>query len=118
MIPIARSESHESASSGLALEATAAASAAQAAQVLSTPSRVRLLWALRDGEMNVAQLAEVTQVSPSAASQQLRVLRLAHFVRTRREGQAIFYSLHDHHISKLLVELANHAEHARDHARA
>lgn len=118
MIGIARSEDHKSASDGLALDTTVASSAAEAARVLSTPSRLRLLWALREGERNVAELAELTQVSPSAASQQLRVLRLSHFVRTRREGQSIYYRLNDHHVSTLLMELASHAEHVREDSSA
>ncbi|MFY9265578.1 MAG: metalloregulator ArsR/SmtB family transcription factor, partial [Solirubrobacterales bacterium] len=67
-------------------------------------------------ELNVSELAAAADMSPSAASQQLRVLRLAKFVEPRRVGRSIYYRLHDHHVPVLLAELANHAEHVRHDA--
>jgi DNA-binding transcriptional ArsR family regulator len=86
---------------------------AELMQALSTPSRLRLLFALRDGEMGVGELAEATGMTPSAASQQLRILRHLRFVATRRDGRAILYRLHDSHVAVLLAEARNHLEHAR-----
>ena len=79
---------------------------------LATPSRVRLLYALRAGEASVNELAERAAVTPSAASQQLRILRHLRFVATRREGRSILYRLHDHHVAALLDEVRNHLDHA------
>jgi ArsR family transcriptional regulator, nickel/cobalt-responsive transcriptional repressor len=81
-------------------------------QALATPSRVRLLYALRDGEAGVSELAERAGVTPSAASQQLRILRHLRFVTTHREGRAILYRLHDGHVAALLDEVRNHLDHA------
>jgi DNA-binding transcriptional ArsR family regulator len=81
-------------------------------QALSAPSRLRLLYALRDGEKGVGDLAEETRMTPSAASQQLRVLRHLRFVATRRDGRSILYRLHDAHVAVLLAEARNHLEHA------
>jgi ArsR family transcriptional regulator, nickel/cobalt-responsive transcriptional repressor len=81
-------------------------------QALSAPSRLRLLYALRDGEAGVGELAQRTGVTPSAASQQLRILRHLRFVATRREGRAILYRLHDGHVAVLLDEARNHLDHA------
>ena len=80
-------------------------------QALATPSRVRLLYALRDGEASVNDLAERAAVTPSAASQQLRILRHLRFVAARREGRSILYRLHDHHVDGLLDEVRNHLDH-------
>ena len=80
-------------------------------QALATPSRVRLLYALRDGEASVNELAERAAVTASAASQQLRILRHLRFVATRREGRSILYRLHDHHVDALLDEVRNHLDH-------
>lgn len=96
-----------------ALDLDEADAIAQSAHVLSAPSRVRLLWALLDGERSAGELAELADLSAAAASQQLRVLRLARFVATRRDGRSIRYRLHDHHIAGLLHELRDHAQHAR-----
>ena len=85
---------------------------AELMQALAAPSRVRLLYALRDGEAGVAALAEATGLTPSAASQQLRVLRHLRFVATRRDGRSIVYRLHDGHVAVLLDEVRNHLDHA------
>lgn len=85
---------------------------AELMQALATPSRVRLLYALRDGEGGVNELAERAGVTPSAASQQLRILRHLRFVATRRDGRSIVYRLHDAHVATLLDEVRNHLDHA------
>ena len=85
---------------------------AELMQALAAPSRVRLLYALRDGEAGVSELAERAEVTPSAASQQLRILRHLRFVATRRDGRAILYRLHDDHVAALLDEVRNHLDHA------
>jgi len=85
---------------------------AELMQALSAPSRLRLLYALRDGEAGVGELAERTGMTPSAASQQLRILRHLRFVATRRDGRSILYHLHDGHVGVLLDEARNHLDHA------
>ena len=85
---------------------------AESMQALSAPSRLRLLYALREGELGVGDLADRTGITPSAASQQLRILRHLRFVATRRDGLSILYRLHDAHVAVLLAEARNHLEHA------
>ena len=85
---------------------------AELMQALANPSRVRLLYALGDGEAGVNELAARAGVTPSAASQQLRVLRHLRFVATRRDGRAVLYTLHDDHVAALLDEVRNHLDHA------
>ena len=98
-------------SEGLVGEAEAVA-IAELMQALATPSRVRLLYALCKGEAGVNELAERAGVTPSAASQQLRILRHLRFVASRREGRSILYRLHDGHVAALLDEVRNHLDHA------
>jgi DNA-binding transcriptional ArsR family regulator len=91
-----------------------AAAIAEMVGALSNPPRVALLYALRrGGEMTVSELAEAAGITPSAASQQLRVLRHLRLVTARREGRSIFYTLHDPHVGALLDEIRHHVEHAR-----
>jgi len=85
---------------------------AQTMQAVSTGSRVRLLYALREGEKGVTELAEIASVTAATASQQLRVLRHLNLVSSRRDGQSIRYRLHDDHVGVLLDEIRNHVEHA------
>jgi ArsR family transcriptional regulator, nickel/cobalt-responsive transcriptional repressor len=89
------------------------AAIAEVVHALAAPSRVRLLYALREGELAVGELAARTGLHPSAASQQLRVLRHLRLVATRREGRSIRYRLHDAHVASLLDEVRHHVEHAR-----
>jgi len=89
-----------------------ASAIAELMQALATPSRVRLLYALREGEAGVGELAASAGITPSAASQQLRILRHLRFVTTRRDGRSILYRLHDHHVALLLDEVRNHLDHA------
>jgi ArsR family transcriptional regulator, nickel/cobalt-responsive transcriptional repressor len=106
-----RSETHARARSSLASEGVAD-QIAETMHALATPSRVRLLYALINGELSVGALARIADVTPTVASQQLRILRQLHLVVARREGQSVVYSLHDDHVASLLEEIRNHVEHA------
>lgn len=79
-------------------------------KVLGDPTRLRLLWALDTQELCVCDLAEVVDSTVSAVSHQLRVLRDRRLVRSRREGQLVYYRLDDQHISNLLRLTVNHLE--------
>jgi len=74
-------------------------------------NRLRILWALRQGEMCVCDLAALLQVSESAVSHQLRLLRTLRLVSNRRDGVVLYYRLNDEHIEQLLqVALAHGRE--------
>src|SRR6185437_11863062 len=103
---------HAAHQAGGPLEDGAVAAIAETMQALTAPSRVRLLYALRDGERTVGALADAAGITPAAASQQLRVLRHLKLVIARRERQSMLYRLHDDHVISLLDEIRNHAEHA------
>jgi DNA-binding transcriptional ArsR family regulator len=80
--------------------------------MLAEPTRLRLLWALRDEELGVSTLAETAGCTPTAASQHLAKLRLAGLVDQRAEGRARYYRLRGDHIRRLLDEALRQAEHA------
>ena len=80
---------------------------------LADPTRARILYALRSGELCVRDLAHVTGVSESAVSHQLRVLRDRRLVKTRRDGNIIYYEVDDHHVTDLFREAEYHADHVR-----
>jgi DNA-binding transcriptional ArsR family regulator len=81
-------------------------------QMLSDPTRVRLLWALLDGERPVNELAEAVGKAPAGVSQHLAKLRMARLVRTRRQANQIFYRVDNAHVSQLVEDAIYHAEHA------
>ncbi|TCN40760.1 DNA-binding transcriptional ArsR family regulator [Kribbella orskensis] len=80
--------------------------------MLSDPTRVRLLWALLDGEMAVNELAEAVGKSQAAVSQHLAKLRMARLVRTRKQGNQVFYRIENSHASQLVQDAIYHAEHS------
>src|SRR3954466_9849623 len=80
-------------------------------KLLSDPTRLRILWALLHGEHSVNQLAEHVQARPAAVSQHLAKLRLARLVRTRRDGNRIFYLAKNEHVRHLVEEALFHADH-------
>lgn len=86
--------------------------AAESFRMLADATRVKLLWALLQGESSVACLAELVGASPTAVSQHLAKLRLARLVQGRRDGTFVFYSTADVHVRRLLDEALFHADHA------
>jgi DNA-binding transcriptional ArsR family regulator len=84
---------------------------AQTLKALASPARLRLLTELLDGERTVEQLAGAAELSVSATSHHLRILRALRLARGRREGRHVHYALHDHHIAELLAAVRHHHEH-------
>jgi len=82
--------------------------AARLLGVISDPTRLRIMDALRLGELCVCDLAAVLGMSVSAISHQLRLLRTARLVRGRRAGKIIFYTIHDEHVEKLMDMALDH----------
>lgn len=81
---------------------------------LASPTRIRVLFALLEfGELSAGELAKTVEMSSSATSHQLRVLRDLGLVRRRREGRRVFYKLTDAHLGVLLKESLYHVDHAR-----
>jgi ArsR family transcriptional regulator len=66
--------------------------ASDALRLLADPTRLKILWALLQGETSVACLAELVGAAPTAVSQHLAKLRLSGLVEGRREGTFIYYS--------------------------
>jgi ArsR family transcriptional regulator, lead/cadmium/zinc/bismuth-responsive transcriptional repressor len=94
------------------LGADEAATLAESMVVFGAASRLRILYALLDGERHVDDLASLLWLAANTVSQQLRVLRAARAVRVRREGRRAYYELHDSHVVDLLASIRHHAEHA------
>jgi DNA-binding transcriptional ArsR family regulator len=86
--------------------------AAEGFRLLADPTRIKILWALLQGESSVACLAELVDAAPTAVSQHLAKLRLAGLVKGRREGTFVHYSAADAHVRALLAEALFHADHA------
>lgn len=79
--------------------------------LLGDGTRLRILWALRDDELDVATLAERAGCRPTVASQHLAKLRLAGLVVGERDGRRVVYRLQGAHLRALLTEALFHADH-------
>ena len=71
-------------------------------KVFSDSTRVRILYALGEGELCVCCIADLLGMTQSAISHQLRVLKQSRLVKYRRDGKTIYYSLCDGHIKTIL----------------
>ena len=96
---------------GRALTGAEARELANSMRAFSAASRIRLLWALLEGEATVEELEASTEMAQSLVSHQLRILRDLRFVSVRRDGRHAFYRLHDHHVPELLAAIRHHHEH-------
>lgn len=87
------------------------AQVAETFKALADPTRVRILHALSHAELCVGDLAAVLEMSESAVSHQLRLLRSLRVVRPRREGKQVFYALDDEHVTRLFQLSLEHLGH-------
>ncbi|UNT95617.1 ArsR/SmtB family transcription factor [Allobaculum mucilyticum] len=77
-------------------------------KVMGDPTRLRLLIALEQKELCVSDLSSLVGMSRSAISHQLRALKSAKLVKSRKDGKAVYYSLDDEHIHSVIkVALAH-----------
>lgn len=82
-------------------------------KLLSEPTRIKIIDILyKKGEMCVGCLVLELEMTQSATSHQLRLLKKGRIVKARREGKNIFYSLDDHHIYNIFKEAIEHQEHS------
>ena len=77
-------------------------------KVFGDSTRIRILVALFESEMCVCDIAELLNMTQSAISHQLRVLKQARLVRARREGKTVFYFLADNHVRAIIGQGMEH----------
>lgn len=76
---------------------------AESFKVFGDPTRLKIIFLLIEREMCVCDISYILEASQSAVSHQLKTLRAAKLVKTRRDGKSVFYSLDDEHISEILL---------------
>lgn len=86
----------------------AASGLAEIFGLLGDRTRVRILHALRGGELCVCDISAVLGMTSSAVSHQLRLLRTAKLIRARKEGKNVYYALDDAHVHGLLAQGLEH----------
>lgn len=77
-------------------------------KVFGDSTRIKILYVLFEAEMCVCDIAQVLNMTPSAISHQLKVLKNSHLIKFRRDGKSIFYSLADDHVRAILGQGMEH----------
>lgn len=77
-------------------------------RIFADSTRVRILYVLFASEMCVCDIAALLGMSQSAISHQLRALKSARLVKSRREGRTVFYSLADDHVKTIINQGMEH----------
>lgn len=81
---------------------------AELLKVFGDPTRLRIISVLEQKEMCVYEIANILEMTQSAISHQLRVLKQARLVKARRSGKTIFYSLCDTHVQEIFYCAMEH----------
>ena len=82
--------------------------------IFGDTTRIRIICALREGELSVNDICEAVERSQPAISHQLRTLKAARVVKCRRDGRKSFYSLDDGHVESILDMGIDHIHHIKE----
>ena len=77
-------------------------------RIFGDSTRIRILYVLFEEEMCVCDIAQLLGMTQSAISHQLRALKNARLVKSRREGKVVFYSLSDDHVKTIINQGMSH----------
>ena len=77
-------------------------------KIFGDSTRIKILYALLESEMCVCDIAQLLGLTQSAVSHQLRILKQARLIKSRRDGKTVFYSLADDHVATLLRQGTEH----------
>ncbi|MBE5838941.1 ArsR/SmtB family transcription factor [Butyrivibrio sp.] len=79
-------------------------------KVFGDSTRIKILFALFEEEMCVCDIADTLNMTQSAISHQLRILKQSKLVGNRREGKSVIYFLADDHVRTIIDQGLNHIE--------
>lgn len=79
-------------------------------KVFGDSTRIRILYVLFEAEVCVCDLAKALNMTQSAISHQLKILKQSKLVKSRREGKSVFYSLADGHVRTIIAQGREHIE--------
>lgn len=79
-------------------------------KVFGDSTRIRILFVLFESEVCVCDLAQILNMTQSAISHQLKILKQSKLVNGRREGKQVFYSLADEHVRTIIAQGREHIE--------
>ena len=77
-------------------------------KIFGDTTRIKIMYALHEDEMCVCAIAELLNMTQSAISHQLSVLKAANLVASRRDGKTIYYRLSDDHVKSIIAQGYDH----------
>ena len=77
-------------------------------KIFGDTTRIKILYSLRESELNVTSLSELLKMNQSAVSHQLKILKQSKLVKFRRDGKTIYYSLADSHVVTIIDQGMEH----------
>lgn len=77
-------------------------------KVFGDSTRIRILYVLHEEEVCVCDIAQALNMTQSAVSHQLKILKQSKLIKSRREGKQIFYSLADEHVHSIIAQGREH----------
>ena len=77
-------------------------------KVFGDSTRIRILFVLFEAEVCVCDLAAALNMTVSAVSHQLKILKQAKLIKSRRDGRSVFYSLADDHVRTIVSQGMDH----------
>lgn len=96
--------------SNITVDSTYTEEVAELFKVFGDSTRLRIMQALFDSELCVQDIAEALDMTQSAISHQLKILKNSHLVKSRREGKQIMYALDDDHVRTIIAMGTEHIE--------
>lgn len=79
-------------------------------KTLSDETRVKILWYLKEGPLNVSELSNKVGLSHSAISHQLKTLRLTNLVTKKKQGREVYYEYSDLHVYEIFNQAIEHVQ--------
>ena len=79
-------------------------------KMFADSTRIKILYALFQGEKNVTQICNDLEMNQSAVSHQLKILRSSKLIKARRDGKMMLYSLADEHVKTIIAMGMDHVE--------
>ncbi len=77
-------------------------------KIFGDSTRIKILYALFESELCVCDISRLLNVSQTAVSHQLRVLKGSKLVKCRKDGKNVFYSLADNHVCSIINQGMEH----------
>ncbi len=77
-------------------------------KIFGDSSRIKIMYAISETELCVQEIAGIVEMTQSAVSHQLRVLKNSRLVKSRKNGKEVYYSLDDDHVSSIFSKGLEH----------